>query len=209
MKTKKILFFDTETTGLVDDFTPIENQPSMVQFGAILWEYEIDLVNEDVDFRIISEETIDLLFKPLKPIPQKLTDIHGISNEMVADKPEFESYAKEFVRMCREADIIVGHNLEFDKNMMFVELDRVYPSKSPEKDEFKRMFKEKSICTMQNSINFCAIKNSYGFKYPKLSELHIKLFWKDFDNAHNAAADIQATRNCFFELKRIWLINFI
>lgn len=209
MKTKKILFFDTETTGLVDDFTPVENQPSMVQFGAILWEYEIDLVGEDVDFRILSEETIDLLFKPLKPIPQKLTDIHGISNAMVSDKPSFRSFSKEFVKMAREADHIVGHNVEFDKNMMFVELDRVYISDSDEKREFKRMFKEKMLCTMQNSINFCAIKNFRGFKYPKLSELHVKLFWKDFDNAHNAVADIEATRNCFFEMKRIWLINFL
>ncbi|MCP4457898.1 MAG: hypothetical protein GY816_07730 [Cytophagales bacterium] len=43
-------------------------------------------------------------------------------------------------------------------------------------------------------------------KWPSLSELHYKLFRRGFDEAHDAAADIQATAKCFWELRRIGVV---
>jgi hypothetical protein len=51
---------------------------------------------------------------------------------------------------------------------------------------------------MTESTNYCAINSSYGFKWPKLSELHFKLFGTNFEEAHNAAYDINATSKCFW-----------
>jgi DNA polymerase III subunit epsilon len=59
------------------------------------------------------------------------------------------------------------------------------------------------ICTMKSTTNFCAINGPYGYKWPKLSELHFKLFNTGFEEAHNAAVDINATARCFWELKRM------
>lgn len=59
------------------------------------------------------------------------------------------------------------------------------------------------ICTMQRTTYFCSIDGPYGYKWPKLSELHYKLFRTDFEEAHNAAVDIKATAKCFWELKRL------
>ena len=59
------------------------------------------------------------------------------------------------------------------------------------------------ICTMLSSIDYCAIKGPFGNKWPKLSELHFKLFGTGFEEAHNAAVDINATAKCFWELKRL------
>jgi DNA polymerase III subunit epsilon len=59
---------------------------------------------------------------------------------------------------------------------------------------------------MNATTDFCTIRGPYGFKWPKLSELHYKLFKTNFEEAHNAAADIQATAKCFWELKRIGVI---
>ena len=56
---------------------------------------------------------------------------------------------------------------------------------------------------MHGTTDFCKISGPYGYKWPKLSELHYKLFKKGFDEAHNAAVDINATAKCFWELKRI------
>ena len=50
---------------------------------------------------------------------------------------------------------------------------------------------------MQSITNFCAIPGSYGYKWPKLSELHYKLFGSYFEEAHNAAVDITTTAKCF------------
>lgn len=212
MTTKKILFFDTETTGKIVKYGPIQDQPRVVQFGAIVGEYEIVSVDpafpNDDNFKIIDEKTIDLLFNPWIPIPAEAANIHGVTDEMVADKPPFSSYRLDFIQLCREADVIVAHNIDYDMNVVFWELDRIYPSDSAEKTEFKNMFRSKSVCTMQSTISFCKLPwHFWKFKFPKLSELHVKLFWKDFEWAHNASSDIEATRNCFFELKRIWIIN--
>lgn len=59
---------------------------------------------------------------------------------------------------------------------------------------------------MKSTTDYCAIEGYYGYKWPKLSELHIKLFGYDFEEAHNAAADIDATAKCFWELRKRKLI---
>jgi hypothetical protein len=59
---------------------------------------------------------------------------------------------------------------------------------------------------MEASTDFCKIQGYYGYKWPKLSELHIKLFGEDFDGAHDALADIEATARCFWEMRKLKLI---
>ena len=58
------------------------------------------------------------------------------------------------------------------------------------------MFVEKQVCTMKGATEFCSIPSPRGWnKFPKLNELHSKLFGEEFDNAHNAFADIEATKS--------------
>jgi hypothetical protein len=59
---------------------------------------------------------------------------------------------------------------------------------------------------MESSTNFCALPGPYGYKWPKLPELHYKLFRTGFAEAHNAAVDIQITAKCFWELKRLGVL---
>lgn len=59
---------------------------------------------------------------------------------------------------------------------------------------------------MEKSTSFCAIPAAYGYKWPKLSELHFKLFKTGFEEAHNAAVDIKATAMCFWEMKKLGII---
>lgn len=199
----KILFFDTETTWLPTGWS-LESEPHIVQFGAVLGEY-------DDEWYIIAEEIIDKIFNPWINIPANLTAIHWISNEMAQKEPKMQDtdFLKWLVQITKEVDFIVGHNIEFDTKLVFFEIDRKYKSNSEEKIAWKKMFLEKSLCTMKNSVNFCKLPWSrYWFKNPKLIELHTKLFGEGFDNAHNAVADIEATRNCFFEMKKLWLFTF-
>ena len=58
---------------------------------------------------------------------------------------------------------------------------------------------------MKCSADFCAIPSNSpygGYKWPKLEELYRKLFGYTFDGAHDALADVEATRKCYFELKK-------
>lgn len=55
---------------------------------------------------------------------------------------------------------------------------------------------------MQASTDLCRLPGPYGFKWPKLSELHYKLFGFDFKEAHDASVDINATEKCFWEMRK-------
>ena len=59
---------------------------------------------------------------------------------------------------------------------------------------------------MEASTDFCKIQCYYCYKWPKLSELHIKLFGEDFDGAHDSLAAIEATARCFWEMRKLKLI---
>ncbi len=64
----------------------------------------------------------------------------------------------------------------------------------------------KQICTMKTSTNYCKLPGKYGYKYPTLTELYMKLFGKELKDAHDALVDINATAECFWELKRLGVI---
>ena len=101
-----------------------------------------------------------------------------------------------FLKCFNKATFIVGHNVEFDKKIVGAELVRL---------GMRDVLDTKiSYCTMQASIDLCKIPSSYGYGYnfPKLQELYKKLFGTEFDDAHNAMSDIEATEKCFWELKK-------
>jgi hypothetical protein len=61
-------------------------------------------------------------------------------------------------------------------------------------------------CTLNESINLCNIKAIDKFgkeytKFPKLLELHQKLFESTPNNLHNSFNDILVTLRCFMKLK--------
>ena len=64
---------------------------------------------------------------------------------------------------------------------------------------------ENVYCTMKNSIDLCGIKKQDKFgkeynKYPKLIELHQKLFNTSPDNLHNSFNDILITLRSYIKL---------
>jgi DNA polymerase III epsilon subunit-like protein len=186
---KTHLFFDTETTGLPKSWkAPVsvtENWPYVVQIAWALFEDS----GEQLAFR-------DHIIRPEGfVIPENATAIHGISTERALNegKPIAE-VLKEFSAVVRGATQLIAHNLDFDEKMVRVELLR-----QGLPDVFQTIPR---ICTMKASTKFCKIPGPYGDKWPKLSELHIKLFEADFEDQHNAASDVLCCAKCFFELRR-------
>lgn len=187
------LFFDTETTGLPKNWkapvSDIDNWPRLVQLACLLY---------DNDGNIISQS--DFIIKPEGfTIPMDASRIHGISTERAfIEGKSLVSALEHFSTLVSKATYLVAHNMAFDEKIVGAELLR---------NGMKNCIQPKNkICTMERTTNFCAINGPYGYKWPKLSELHYKLFKKDFDEAHNAAVDITATAKCFWELKKIGII---
>lgn len=188
-------FFDTETTGLPLNWNApvndLKNWPRMIQVGYIIY---------DLDGNHI--ETKEYIIRPEGfTIPQESSRIHGISTEIALKEGiELSIVLNELYQKITSSSILVAHNISFDEKILGAEFLR---HRIPNALDLKR-----KICTMKSSVNFCAIPNQYGkYKWPKLEELHQKLFQKGFDNAHNALADIQATADCFWKLKELKVIQ--
>ncbi len=190
----KYLFFDTETTGLPGNYkapiTDFKNWPRVVQLAYLIYDEQgNELKSKDI---IIKPEGFT--------IPLAASNVHGITTERaIAEGIDLQTVLKKFAEDINSVDILVAHNISFDEAIIGCEFLR---NKLENPISLKR-----KICTMKSTTDFCRIPGNYGFKWPKLSDLHIKLFGKDFDEAHNALADIRATADCFWELKRLKIIK--
>ena len=193
------LFIDTETTGLpINDkvaYTNLDNWPYLVQVALII---------EDDNYGILAKRNI--ILKPNGySIPESSARIHGISNAQAVKEGEDRKQVICFLdTVLYNSDIIIGHNVSFDLNVVKAEIIRV---KGIENTLFVKK-KHNIIDTMNLGVNVCKIPNlsfyssqSQPYKYPKLAELYYKLFNKHFDNQHDAMSDIQATYDCYYKLK--------
>ncbi len=190
------LIFDTETTGLPRDYnaplTDADNWPRMVQ---IAWQLH--------DANGIAIEYKNYIVRPDGfTIPFNAEQIHGISTaKALAEGLLLAEVMAEFSKAVAQATYLAGHNIEFDLNICGAEYLRL------QQDNI--LTAKKSIDTKDESTDYCAIPGGRGgkFKWPKLEELHRKLFNKGFSEAHNACADVEATTRCFFELCRLGVIK--
>jgi DNA polymerase-3 subunit epsilon len=187
------LFFDTETTGLPRNWkapvTDLNNWPRMIQVAWILCDTEGNRI-----------ESYDCIIKPENfSIPIESSEVHGISTVKAINEGEsLEKTLVKFNELVEKSKFIVAHNISFDEKIIGAEFLR---------KRIKSDFEQKrKLCTMQSSTDYCKISGHYGYKWPKLSELHIKLFGVDFDGAHDASADIHATAKCFWEMRKKGLI---
>jgi len=189
------LVFDTETTGLPKKFkaplNDFDNWPRMVQLAWQCHDLEGNLLFSKN--HVITPDGFT--------IPEDVIAVHGISNEIAKEKgiPLKEALI-DFVADVKQAKFIIGHNVEFDINIVGSELLRC------EMEEI--MTTAPSLCTKDESTDYCGLRNKSGtIKPPTLTELHIKLFNEPFPEAHNAAADVEYTTRCFLELVRVGAIS--
>lgn len=189
-----ILIFDTETTGLPLNyhapFTDLSNWPRVIQLAWALYDYDEKLISKRVD-----------LIKPNGwVIPNAPFWIeHGFSQDKSITKgiPVRDALIC-FLKKIEETHCLVAHNISFDYPVLAAECIR---------ENLESKNKPYKICTKEQSTSFCQLQGRLGYKWPTLSELHIKLFNKDFEGAHDAMSDVEACAKCFFELRRLGVIN--
>ena len=204
----RVLVFDTEATGLPK--TKIINPdalhlwPHIVQFSYLIYDTELNDVVVVGDNIVKVGSGID--------IPAESTAIHGITNQMSqTEGVALSQVLGGFFRDLKTADRLVGHNISFDINLVVVELLRIiYDATSnsgadisANKNNLHQIANFKNTyCTLQESIDLCAIKavtklgKEYN-KFPKLIELHQKLFRTIPNNLHNSLTDILITLRCY------------
>lgn len=188
------LFFDTETTGLPKNWkarmSDLDNWPRVIQLAWAIYDSKCELVSEHK--YLISPDGWEV---PVEPFWIE----NGFSTEIcLSDGHNINEVLDSFLLSYDTCSYIISHNMEFDYNVLGSEMLR-YKKKAQ-----KKLVK---ICTKEVGTDFCNLPGAYNKpKWPKLSELHQKLFNESFPGAHDALADVKATARCFFGLKERGII---
>ena len=95
------IVLDTETTGI----DPKEGH-RIIEIGCV------EVVN-----RRLTGNHFHVYINPGRHIEQEAIEVHGITNEFLADKPTFSQVAQEFVSFIKGAQLVI-HNAPFDVGFM-------------------------------------------------------------------------------------------
>ncbi|MBK6743532.1 MAG: DNA polymerase III subunit epsilon [Hydrogenophilales bacterium] len=104
----RYVVLDTETTGL----SP-EQGHRVIEIGAL-----------ELNDRQATGRTFHVYLNPDREVDAGALEVHGLSNEFLADKPRFESIANEFLDFIADAELII-HNAPFDIGFLNSELARL------------------------------------------------------------------------------------
>lgn len=144
--------------------------------------------------KIINNEIIDTfsyLVNPLSHIPDFISNLTGITDEMVKDSPTLDFVIPKFKDFVSDF-ILVGHNVSFDINFLY--------------DSYIRILNEP---LRNNFINTLRIARNLfpEFAHHRLKDL-AEYFNIDYSNAHRALFDCELTNYCFVQFKKIILNKY-
>lgn len=165
LRRKRILVFDVETTGLIPNIDPLtkkqrplDEMPFIIQLSFIvfnLYEYSI-------------ERTYNAYIRIENPekITEEITKLTGITREKcetfgIPMKDALLEFYNEYI----QSDFVIAHNINFDRRMVMIEIERNYLELDKEAKDILNLFnplfcKLKGIenyCTMMSGINICNI----------------------------------------------------
>ena len=166
-----VVVFDFETTGL----RVLEDK--IIEIGAV----------KMIDGEI--KESFSTLINPQKKIDARITDLTGISDEMVENAPTIQQVMGDFYKFCF-GSVMVAHNLEFDYGFL-----RYFAKPSG------YLFDNKKLDTLELSRQLFA-KDRFRGEEPSKFTLDVltKYFEIPLDNAHRSLCDAAATAHLLKKL---------
>ncbi len=164
---KEFVVFDLETTG----FDP--TMCDIIEIGAVKLK----------DGKIV--ESFTTLLKPRKSIPQEITELTGISDDMVVFAPSFSEVVADFYKFTRGATM-VAHNANFDIPFLRYHASNLRYNFDNE---------VKDTLAMARAM----VKGVKNYKLKTLTE-HFNIILVD---AHRALNDTVATAKVFIELCKL------
>ena len=178
----RILIFDTETSGL---------NP---QWNVIL-QLSYQIVDTD---SWTTQKTVNHYFawpENKARVTQEAINVNGLTEEVLSSKQlsDRKSALEEFVTDKDSCELLIAHNLEFDKKFIIAACRE-------EGVKFANSGWAQSYDTMKRTTNYCQIPKDWGngYKWPKLTEL-ADCLGVDYSQIalHDSAGDVELTKLCF------------
>ncbi len=131
MSNNKIIMLDTETTGLKP-----QDGHRIIEIGALV------VINREV-----TDTHYHQYINPSRQVDAEALEVHGLSNEFLADKPMFARIVDEFVAFVEGAELVI-HNAPFDVGFINHEFNLCGKS-----------FQLEDICTITDSLDYAKKKH--------------------------------------------------
>lgn len=179
-----ICLFDTETTGFINRQAPPKHpiQPRLLQFAAVVLNEAGDQLAEH-NFMIVQPAGTQI-----HPTAQAA---HGLTLDIVNSQGISiqDAYAR-FKALREQCPIWLAFNADFDIFIM-----RIFSAHAAQPD---LMADAVLGCIMRPLVPVLKLPGRYGdYKFPKLSEAHQFCTGRDFENAHDALADVKASAEVY------------
>ncbi len=173
--TQRIVFLDTETTGL----SPSQGD-RVIELGCV------EMIN-----RVATGRTFHFYLNPQgKSIDAGAQAVHGITAAFLADKPSFKDIANDFITFVQGAEIVI-HNAPFDVGFLNAELERVG----------MKPLKIQAACTVTDTLVLA--KNQYPGKRNSLDGLCDRFAVNRSNrNLHGALLDARLLAEVYLNLSR-------
>jgi DNA polymerase-3 subunit epsilon len=186
------LVFDTETS----NGFPRKNVDNCNQKCSIV---QLAFLVADKKFNVVTSQ--NFLLQQDRPICKESQAIHQKTDDMCEKygvKKDF--ILKQFFHWCEKSEHLIAHNISFDLTMINIECAKL---------NLEPRYPLKKWCTMQLTKNIIKlpptekqIKAGFtDYKSPSLKGAYNFMFGKDFDNAHDALADVKACLEVFKTVK--------
>lgn len=165
---RPIVFFDLETTGtdpFTDRIVEISYLKVLMDGGTLKKTHRV--------------KPVDALGRQMKSSPEAV-EVHGITDESLADKPTFKELAPELEGVFRDSDIAGYNSNKFDLPLLMEEFARVGV-------DFKLIGR-----------NLIDVQNIFYKHEPRTLRAAYRFYCdKELENAHQASADVEATYEVF------------
>jgi len=199
---KKIMVIDTETTGFTK---PVH----IVQLSYII--YDITVMSPTKIFNTYIDLPSDT------KIDKRASDVHHITRKTLSrmsssEKMPIKQAIDELLEDCKTCDIIMGHNIKYDKDRIIDALSELQAKSLRKLNPFSAIFykykasrigKQESLCTMDKYKPYCKMPNKKGtgLKNPTLKELYQKVFGYTPKDLHNSLVDIIVCLRAYIKIE--------
>jgi hypothetical protein len=198
---KKVLFVDTETTGLPSGtFKNIKRENSYPDYKSNNYDKSRVIqigysLQNNFNYGNILKNTEGIIIKP-NGFTIENSHFHGITTEhAILTGSEAEHAFNIFGKVVDNCDYLIGYNIYFDIYVLLHEFYKLNMNKHI--DLILKMKKDKKIlCVGELARQY----KNYSIQMPKQIKIYEEVFNKALENAHNAMNDINATIElmCYF-----------